>query len=99
MSNLPDPIIERLKVGNGQVEPATGLLTRDNRKERLEPEVMSVFCVLASEPGRVFSKRELFDAVCGLETVENVTLSRCVSGLCRNRESLLEEQARAKGLI
>jgi DNA-binding winged helix-turn-helix (wHTH) protein/Tfp pilus assembly protein PilF len=83
MSSLEHSKTERFSLGDWRAEPSTGLLHRDGQKERLEPRVMSILCLLASEPGRVFSKRELFDGVWGLEIVEDVTLSRCISDLRR----------------
>ena len=56
---------------------------------------MNLLCLLASEPGRVFSKQELFDRVWGLEVVEDVTLSRCISDLRR----ALGDDARAPRYI
>ena len=56
---------------------------------------MNLLCLLASEPGKVFSKQELFDRVWGLEVVEDVTLSRCVSDLRR----ALGDDARAPRYI
>jgi DNA-binding winged helix-turn-helix (wHTH) protein/Tfp pilus assembly protein PilF len=75
--------MDHLQIGDWIVEPSTGFLRCDGQKERLEPRVMSVLCLLASEPGRVFSKQELFDQVWGVAVVEDVTLSRCVSDLRR----------------
>lgn len=75
--------MDHLQIGDWIVEPSTGLLHCAGQKERLEPRVMSVLCLLASEPGRVFSKQELFDQVWGVAIVEDVTLSRCISDLRR----------------
>jgi DNA-binding winged helix-turn-helix (wHTH) protein/TolB-like protein len=47
----------------------------------VEPKIMAVLCVLASEPGRVFSRAELIDRVWGTEYGADESLTRAISHL------------------
>jgi DNA-binding winged helix-turn-helix (wHTH) protein/TolB-like protein len=47
----------------------------------VEPKIMAVLCVLASEPGRVFTRSELIDQVWGTEYGADESLTRAVSHL------------------
>jgi len=71
------------RLGSWVVEPATGFLRRGEEEVRLEPRVASLLCLLASQPGHVFSKAEIFEQVWEQAFVEDSTLSRCVSDLRR----------------
>jgi DNA-binding winged helix-turn-helix (wHTH) protein/TolB-like protein len=47
----------------------------------VEPKIMAVLCVLAGEPGRVFSRAELIDKVWGTEFGADESLTRAISHL------------------
>ena len=46
-------------IGDWQVSPAQGLLTRGSESEHLEPRAMEVLAYLASRPGEVVTREEL----------------------------------------
>lgn len=78
----PEPAAsESLRIGEWLVEPATGVVRRNGQSGRLEPRTMELLCLLASEPGRVFSKEEILDEVWSGAFVEEVAVARCVSNL------------------
>jgi DNA-binding winged helix-turn-helix (wHTH) protein/TolB-like protein len=47
----------------------------------VEPKIMAVLCVLAGEPGRVFTRAELIDQVWGTEYGADESLTRAISHL------------------
>jgi len=65
---LPTLIIDRRE----------GTVTGPGGKVRLEPRVMEVLAVLASQSGQVVSRAELLDAVWPGAVVTEYTLSRCI---------------------
>ncbi len=70
---------ETFRLGDWWVDPPEGVLRNRERETRLPPQPMQVLLYLASRPGRVVSKEELFAAVWEGVAVEEVGLARCIS--------------------
>jgi transcriptional activator of cad operon len=68
-------------VGPWRAHRASGELVGEAGAERLEPKVMDLLFLLASRPGQVFLKEEIFAAVWPGVTVGDDTLARAVSKL------------------
>ena len=66
------------KIKDYQIEPATSSVRLFNREFRLEPKVMSVLCLLAQEPGKVFSKTEILEHVWPNQIVDPELVTRAV---------------------
>lgn len=60
------------------VDAREGTITGPGGRVRLEPKVMEVLTVLASQPGRVVSRNEILDAVWPNVVVTEHTLTRCI---------------------
>jgi DNA-binding winged helix-turn-helix (wHTH) protein len=68
----------RIIVGPWTVDPATARIARDGDERVLEPKVMDLLALLASRPGRPFSREELFERLWPDVTVGDDSLARCV---------------------
>jgi len=66
------------KIKDYQIEPATSSVRLFNREFRLEPKVMSVLCLLAQEPGKVFSKAEILEHVWPNQIVDPELVTRAI---------------------
>jgi DNA-binding winged helix-turn-helix (wHTH) protein/TolB-like protein len=63
------------------VTPQRNSITGPEGETGVEPKIMAVLCVLASEPGRVFTRSELIDQVWGTEYGADESLTRAISHL------------------
>jgi DNA-binding winged helix-turn-helix (wHTH) protein/TolB-like protein len=63
------------------VTPARNTIQGPDGETGIEPKIMAVLCVLAGEPGRVFTRAELIDKVWGAEFGADESLTRAVSHL------------------
>jgi DNA-binding winged helix-turn-helix (wHTH) protein len=68
-----------LCVGEWKLRPAEGLLARDGKEIHLRPRAMEVLAMLATRPGRVVSKGEIFAEVWEGNAVEDGALAHCIS--------------------
>src|SRR3990167_10875077 len=69
------------QIGPWSVDPASGELRKGTVSRRLEPKSLDLLLLLAREPGRVFTREEIFAAVWPGVTVADDTLARAVSKL------------------
>jgi TolB-like protein/DNA-binding winged helix-turn-helix (wHTH) protein len=81
---------EPFRIGAIQVEPGRNLLISDDGEFALEPRVMDVLCVLASDPGTVFARDALVSRIWKVEHGSDESLTRAVS--------LIRKAAREAGL-
>jgi DNA-binding winged helix-turn-helix (wHTH) protein/TolB-like protein len=63
------------------VTPARNAIQGPDDETGIEPKIMAVLCVLAGEPGRVFTRAELIDTVWGAEFGADESLTRAISHL------------------
>lgn len=63
------------------VTPARNSIQGPEGETSIEPKIMAVLCVLAGEPGRVFTRAELIDTVWGAEFGADESLTRAISHL------------------
>jgi DNA-binding winged helix-turn-helix (wHTH) protein/TolB-like protein len=63
------------------VIPERNLVAGPDGETGIEPKIMAVLCVLAAEPGRVFTRAELIDRVWGTEYGADESLTRAISHL------------------
>jgi DNA-binding winged helix-turn-helix (wHTH) protein/TolB-like protein len=63
------------------VTPQRNSITGPDGETGIEPKIMAVLCVLAGEPGRVFTRAELIDRVWGTEYGADESLTRAISHL------------------
>ena len=73
----------RFRVGAWQVEPETGRLSQGESGTSLEPRLMALLTLLASAPGRVFSREAIESALWPDVVVGEDTVARAVSRLRR----------------
>lgn len=66
------------KIYDYHIDPATSSVKLFNREFRLEPKVMSVLCLLAQEPGKVFSKSEILEHVWANQIVDPELVTRAI---------------------
>src|SRR5579871_893724 len=67
-----------IRVGGWLAERAVGRLTRDGEIREIEPKVMELLFLLASRPGQVFSRDDIFAALWPGISVGDDSLARCV---------------------
>jgi DNA-binding winged helix-turn-helix (wHTH) protein/TolB-like protein len=77
MIEIPAPFRLRDKL----VTPERNMLAGPDGETSIEPKIMQVLCVLAGEPGRVFTRTELIDRVWGTEFGADESLTRAISQL------------------
>ena len=70
-----------LQIGPWTLDPATGELSSETARRRLEPKTANLLALLASAPSKVFSREEIFAAVWPDVTVADDTLARAISKL------------------
>lgn len=63
------------------VTPSRNTIQGPEGETGIEPKIMAVLCVLAGEPGRVFTRAELIDQVWGAEFGADESLTRAISHL------------------
>ncbi|MEM8816594.1 MAG: winged helix-turn-helix domain-containing protein [Pseudomonadota bacterium] len=78
-----DPKSRTFCVGDWLVDPATGRLAKHGETVPVEPKVMDLLVLLAGEPGRVFSRSEIEEALWANTVVGEDTVARTVSRLRR----------------
>jgi len=61
------------------VVPERNIIAGPQGEVSIEPKIMQVLCVMASEPGRVFGRSELIDRVWGTEYGADESLTRAIS--------------------
>jgi Tol biopolymer transport system component/DNA-binding winged helix-turn-helix (wHTH) protein len=71
------------RVGEWVVQPELNSMTREGVERHIEPKVMKVLLMLASQQGHVVSKEELISAVWSDTFVSDDVLTRCISILRR----------------
>jgi DNA-binding winged helix-turn-helix (wHTH) protein len=71
------------QVGEWTVEPSIGRVSRGETARRLEPKVMELLLFFARQPGAVFSKRVLTDAVWESEYITENRLIHAIADLRR----------------
>lgn len=82
------------------VTPARNTIQGPDSETGIEPKIMAVLCVLAGEPGRVFTRAELIDTVWGAEFGADESLTRAISHLrkalgdTRNEPAVIETIAK-----
>jgi DNA-binding winged helix-turn-helix (wHTH) protein/Tfp pilus assembly protein PilF len=76
-------VLASFKVGPWQVDPTANTLSDGHQSKTLEPKVMDLLSLLASEPGRVFSRDELLNTLWPTVVVGEDSLARAVSKLRR----------------
>jgi DNA-binding winged helix-turn-helix (wHTH) protein len=74
---------QTLTLGDWHADYRSGTLTRDGEMIGIEPKVMDLLFLLGSEPGRVFGREEIANALWPRTTVNEDALARCVFKLRR----------------
>ncbi|MEL7129852.1 MAG: winged helix-turn-helix domain-containing protein [Pseudomonadota bacterium] len=92
-----NPTISALKtssflVGDWVIEPDKLRFCRDEESHRVDPKIMDLMVLLASRPGHVFSRDEIFEAIWPNVIVGEDTLAKTVSRL---RKSLGDQAGSA----
>jgi len=77
MTEIPAPFRLRDRL----VTPERNMIAGKGGEVSIEPKIMQVLCVLAGEPGRVFTRAELIDRVWGTEFGADESLTRAISHL------------------
>lgn len=86
------PLQQRLRFGPFELDPRAGL-KRGNRLLRLTPKALAVIAELASRPGEVVTKDELFEAVWPDTAVSDAALVTCIQEI---RQALRDNAARPR---
>jgi DNA-binding winged helix-turn-helix (wHTH) protein/Tfp pilus assembly protein PilF len=79
-----EAVLGEVRYGPFMIVPAACTVEGEGRTSHLEPKVMDLLCVLASQPGQVFTKDDLFAKVWPKVTVGEDTLTRAISKLRRS---------------
>lgn len=74
-----DPVTKPFQVRDYRVTPQRNSISGPGGETGIEPKIMAVLCVLAGEPGRVFTRAELIDLVWGTEFGADESLTRSIS--------------------
>ena len=69
------------RIGVFDVEPAKNLVSNNDETRSLEPRIMDVLCVLASEPGEVHTRESLIERVWQVEYGGDESLTRAIGVL------------------
>ena len=69
------------RVGDWLAEPMANRLTRDDDVQRVEPKVMEVLALMASQPGETVTKDQFMAEVWTGTVVTDDVLARCISEL------------------
>jgi Tol biopolymer transport system component/DNA-binding winged helix-turn-helix (wHTH) protein len=83
MSSEVRPQRKSFTAGDWIIEPELNAILKDGHEWHVEPKVMQVLLVLASQPDHVFSKEEIISAVWPDTFVSEDVLTRCISILRR----------------
>jgi DNA-binding winged helix-turn-helix (wHTH) protein/TolB-like protein len=73
------PVTKPFEVRGHLVTPQRNAIHGPHGETSIEPKIMAVLCVLAGEPGRVFTRAELIDQVWGTEFGADESLTRSIS--------------------
>lgn len=80
----PRPAETPFEFGPWRVDPARGLISQpDGRERRLEPKLMDLLVLFAGSGGRVLSKDEIVEAAWGGRAIGDDTLAAAISRLRR----------------
>jgi DNA-binding winged helix-turn-helix (wHTH) protein/TolB-like protein len=96
----PPPLSAPFRLRDRRVTPARNSVQGPDGETGIEPKIMAVLCVLAAEPGRVFTRAELIDKVWGAEFGADESLTRAISHLrkalgdTRNEPAVIETIAK-----
>jgi len=82
------PSSRMLQIGDWRVDPATGVVSRQDTVRRLRPQVVDVLLALASRPSEVVSKQELLDSAWKGRFVSDSPLTTTIAEL---REALEDD--------
>ena len=69
------------RIGVFDVEPARNLVSNNDEVQTLEPRIMDVLCVLASEPGEVHTRESLIERIWQVEYGGDESLTRAIGVL------------------
>jgi TolB-like protein/DNA-binding winged helix-turn-helix (wHTH) protein/Flp pilus assembly protein TadD len=69
------------RIGVFDIEPARNLVSKNDEVHSLEPRIMDVLCVLASEPGEVLTRDSLIERVWHVEYGADESLTRAIGVL------------------
>jgi TolB-like protein/DNA-binding winged helix-turn-helix (wHTH) protein len=69
------------RIGNWQVSPDLGEISRDGRCKKLDPRAMRLLMFLAERPGQVVAVRELLDGVWGKAVVTSHSVYEAIAAL------------------
>lgn len=84
----PGSDIKSMKIGKNSIDFAKLKITRSGHSESMSPHEASILRLLASEPGKVFSRDEILDKVWGMESFpSNRTVDNYVVKLRQKLES------------
>ncbi len=83
----------QIMIGDWRFEPALRTLTRADETVALEPKTADLLTLLASKPGEVFTRDQLFDAIWQGVTVGEDTLARAIMKL---RKALSDDAKQAR---
>ena len=75
------PLSTPFRLRDRLVTPQRNSIGGPQGETGIEPKIMAVLCVLAGEPGRVFTRAELIDLVWGTEYGADESLTRAISHL------------------
>ena len=81
-----DQIKAGFTVGDWQVRPSHGTLSRNGKLVQPEPKVFELLMVLAEHDGEIVSKDELIERIWDNRAMSDAPLTRCVTQLRRNLE-------------
>ena len=85
----------RLRIGEWLADPQSNELRRGAEAVRVEPKAMDVLMLLAAQPGRLFTREELFERAWPGVVVGDEALTQCIIKLRR----ALGDDARAAAYI
>ena len=88
-------LASEFQLGKWRVDTAAGELLDGERCQRLEPKLMRILQVLASAPGSVIGRDQLFDATWPRQVVADQTLDSAISRL----RSRLDDNPKAPAYI
>ncbi|MEM1264265.1 MAG: tetratricopeptide repeat protein [Pseudomonadota bacterium] len=82
-ANIEPPLTSAFRLGEWQVDPASGQLTGDSVAVTLEPQLMTLLALLAANPVQVLSRQAIEAVLWPRAVIGDDTLARAVSRLRR----------------